>query len=252
LPYKRPDVPEALLGDPGRIPQILVNLVGNALKFTEHGEIFVGVEEQLTGTATLHFWVKDTGIGIPIEKQEKIFDAFSQADGSMTRTYGGTGLGLTICTRLAELMGGRVWVESQPGQGSTFHFTVQLAVQDTAAVRPIPLQPEQLRDLHALIVDDNLTNRRVLHGMLTGWGMCPTAVEGGRTALQALELAKSTGHPFPLILLDGQMPHMDGFALAKAIQEDPGLLAATIMMLTPTGPWVTPLAVWNSASPPIS
>jgi signal transduction histidine kinase/DNA-binding response OmpR family regulator len=233
----RHDVPEALLGDPGRIRQILVNLVGNAVKFTEHGEIFVGVEEQSTGPtpAALHFSVKDTGIGIPIEKQEKIFDAFSQVDGSMTRTYGGTGLGLTICMRLAELMGGRVWVESQLGHGSTFHFTVQLAVQDTAAVRPIPLQPEQLRDLRALIVDDNFTNRRVLHGMLTGWGMCPTAVEGGRAALQAMELAKSTGHPFPLILLDGQMPDMDGFALAKAIQEDPGLLAATIMMLTPSG-----------------
>jgi CheY-like chemotaxis protein len=233
----QPEVPEALLGDPGRIRQILVNLVGNAIKFTEHGEIFVCVEEQSPGStaAALHFRVKDTGIGIPVEKQEKIFDAFSQADGSMTRKYGGTGLGLTICMRLAELMRGRVWVESQPGQGSTFHFTVQLAVQDTAAARPNPLQPEQLRDLQALIVDDNFTSRRVLHGMLTRWGMCPTSVEGGRAALQALEIAKSTGHPFLLILLDGQMPDMDGFALAKAIQKDPGLLAVTIMMLTSAG-----------------
>ena len=233
----QPEVPEALLGDPGRIRQILVNLVGNAIKFTEHGEIFVCVEEQSPGStaAALHFRVKDTGIGIPVEKQEKIFDAFSQADGSMTRKYGGTGLGLTICMRLAELMRGRVWVESQPGQGSTFHFTVRLAVQDTAAARPNPLQPEQLRDLQALIVDDNFTNRRVLHGMLTRWGMCPTSVEGGRAALQALEIAKSTGHPFLLILLDGQMPDIDGFALAKAIQKDPGLLAVTIMMLTSAG-----------------
>jgi signal transduction histidine kinase/DNA-binding response OmpR family regulator len=233
----QPDVPEALLGDPGRIRQILVNLVGNAIKFTERGEIFVCVEEQLPGSApaALHFWVKDTGIGVPVDKQEKIFDAFSQADGSMTRMYGGTGLGLTICMRLAQLMQGRVWVESQSDQGSTFHFTVRLAVQDTAAARPVPLQPEQLRDLHALIVDDNFTNRTVLHGMLTRWGMRPTSVESGRAALQALEIAKSTGHPFPLILLDGQMPDMDGFALAKAIQKDPGLLATTIMMLTSTG-----------------
>jgi len=179
--------------------------------------------------------VKDTGVGIPVEKQEKIFEAFSQADGSMTRKYGGTGLGLTISARLVEMMEGRVWLESEPGQGSTFHFTVQLAVQDTASARPIPLQPEQLRDLHALIVDDNLTNRRVLHGMLTRWGMRPTSVEGGRAALQALEIAKSTGHPFPLILLDGQMPDIDGFALAEQIQKDPGLLAVTIMMLTSAG-----------------
>jgi PAS domain S-box-containing protein len=233
----QPEVPEALLGDPGRIRQILVNLVGNAIKFTEHGEVFVRVDEQSQGSTTteLHFAVKDTGVGIPVEKQGKIFDAFSQADGSMTRKYGGTGLGLTICVRLVEMMGGRVWLESQPGQGSTFHFTVQLAVQDAASARLIPIQPEQLRDLHALIVDDNFTNRRVLCGMLTRWGMRPTAVEGGRAALQAIEIAKSTGHPFPLILMDGQMPDMDGFALAEQIQKDPGLIAVTIMMLTSAG-----------------
>ena len=233
----QPEVPEVLLGDPGRIRQILVNLIGNAIKFTEHGEIFVNVVEQSQGSATpvLHFAVKDTGIGIPIEKQGKIFEAFSQADGSMTRKYGGTGLGLTICARLAEMMGGRVWVESQPGQGSTFHFTVKLALQDMTSPRATPIQPEQLLDLPVLIVDDNFTNRRVLHGMLTRWGMRPTAVEGGRAALEALDIAKSTGHSFPLILLDGQMPNMDGFALAERIHKDPGMTAVTIMMLTSAG-----------------
>jgi two-component system, sensor histidine kinase and response regulator len=179
--------------------------------------------------------VKDTGVGIPVEKQKTIFEAFSQADGSMARKYGGTGLGLTICTRLVNMMGGNCWVESQTGQGSTFHFTVQLAGQDTTCARPAFLQPEQLRDLPVLIVDDNATNRRVLYGMLSRWGMKPTGVEGGQSALTALEMAKSFGHPFPLIVIDGQMPEMDGFALAERIQKDPELVGATIMMLTSAG-----------------
>src|ERR1700686_2721233 len=153
----QPDVPEALVGDPGRIRQIIVNLVGNSIKFTERGEIFVWVETETEtpDSVRLHFAVQDTGVGIPADKQSKIFEAFSQADGSMARKYGGTGLGLTICTRLGNMMGGNCWVESQTGQGSTFHFTVQLAAQDTTCTRPALLQPEQLRDLHALIVDDN-------------------------------------------------------------------------------------------------
>jgi signal transduction histidine kinase/DNA-binding response OmpR family regulator len=233
----RPDVPEALLGDPGRIRQVVVNLVGNAIKFTETGEVFVNVEEESHDDALtcLHFMVQDTGIGIPPDKQDKIFEAFSQADGSMTRKYGGTGLGLTICTRLVTLMGGRIWVDSQPGQGSTFHFTLRLPLQDKPALDSTSLHPEQLQDLHALIVDDNFTNRKVLTGMLTRWGMKPTAVEGGGAALQALEVAKSTGRPFPLILLDGHMPEMDGFTLAERIKKDPGLVGATIMMLTSAG-----------------
>jgi CheY-like chemotaxis protein len=233
----QPDVPEALLGDPGRIRQILVNLIGNAIKFTEFGEILVNIEEesQMSNSTSLHFSVKDTGVGIPAEKQKTIFEAFSQADGSMARKYGGTGLGLTICTRLVNMMGGNCWVESQPSQGSTFHFTVQLAVQDTTCARPVLLPPEQLRDLHALIVDDNNTNRRVLCGMLSRWGMKPTGVECGPSALKALEMAKSAGHPFPLIVIDGQMPEMDGFALVERIQKDPELVGATIMMLTSAG-----------------
>ena len=233
----RADVPEAILGDPGRIRQILINLIGNAIKFTERGEVLVTVVEESDEAAItcLHFTVKDTGIGIPTDKQVKIFEAFSQADGSMTRRYGGTGLGLTICTRLVTMMGGAIWVESQLDQGSTFHFTLRLAVQDSPSHRSDPLQPEQLRDLHALIVDDNFTNRSVLNGMLTRWGMKPTEVEGGRAALQALEVAKSAGRPFPLILLDGEMPEMDGFTLAERIQKDPHLVGATIMMLTSAG-----------------
>jgi signal transduction histidine kinase/CheY-like chemotaxis protein len=231
------DVPEALQGDPVRIRQVLINLVGNSIKFTEQGEVFVHVQEESHegDVSLLHFAVQDTGVGIPAEKQKKIFEAFSQADGSMARKYGGTGLGLTICTRLVNLMGGEIWVESQPGQGSTFHFTLRLAAQKMAAAPPAHLHPEQLRNLPVLIVDDNSTNRRVLHGMTTRWGMRPTAVEGGGAALQALEVAKSTGHPFPLILLDGQMPEMDGFTLAQKIREDSRLVGAAIMMLTSAG-----------------
>jgi PAS domain S-box-containing protein len=233
----QPDVPEAILGDPGRIRQILVNLIGNSIKFTERGEILLSVtqEEESSEIVWLHFAVKDTGVGVPADKQEQIFEAFSQADGSMARKYGGSGLGLTICTRLVGMMGGRIWVESQPGQGSTFHFTLRLAIQSAPAARSAPVQPEELRNLPVLIVDDNFTNRRVLQGMLNRWGMRPTTVEGGRTALQALEIAKSTGRSFPLILLDGQMPEMDGFSLAERIQKDPELVGAAIMMLTSAG-----------------
>jgi CheY-like chemotaxis protein len=233
----RPEVPEALLGDPGRIRQILINLIGNAIKFTEHGEVLVTVVEESDEAtiACLHLAVKDTGVGIPTDKQKIIFEAFSQADGSMARKYGGTGLGLAICTRLVTMMGGKIWVESQLNKGSTFHFTLRLAVQDRPAAGSVPLQPEQLRAMHVLIVDDNFTNRTVLSEMLTRWGMKPTAVEGGRAALQALEVAKNSGRPFPLVLLDGQMPEMDGFTLAERITRDPELVGATIMMLTSAG-----------------
>ncbi len=233
----QPDVPDALLGDPGRIRQVLINLVGNAIKFTENGEIFISVNQESNEdpVTCLHFAVKDTGVGIPREKQGKIFEAFSQADGTMARKYGGTGLGLTICTKLVAMMGGTIWVESELGQGSTFHFTLRLNVQDKPSVVMVPAQPEQLRDLHALIVDDNFTNRRVLTGMLSRWGMRSIAVEDGKAALQSLEVAKSTGQPFSLILLDGQMPGMDGFTLAERIKKDPELVGATIMMLTSAG-----------------
>ena len=225
------------MGDPGRIRQILVNLVGNAIKFTETGEVLVSVgsESNADGGAMLHFLVRDTGIGVPHEKQQTVFEAFSQADGSMTRKYGGTGLGLSISKKLIELMGGRIWLESEPNQGSTFHFLIRLAIQETPALRSTPVEPHQLNGLRALIVDDNATNRRVLTDMLTRWGMKPTAVEGGLPALQALEIAKNAGNSLPLILLDAQMPEMDGFALAERIRNDRSLIGATIMMLTSVG-----------------
>jgi two-component system sensor histidine kinase/response regulator len=232
-----PDVPEVLLGDPGRIRQILINLTGNALKFTEQGEILLRVEQDSfeSVATTLHFSVKDTGIGIPPEQQEKIFQAFSQADGSMARKYGGTGLGLAICAKLVALMGGRIWVESRPGQGSTFHFTARMAVQDKPAHISLPLPLERLYGLRVLIVDDNATNRQVLAAMLTRLGILSTSVDSGRAALQALGVAKATEKPFALILVDGQMPEMDGFALVEHIQKDASLVGATIMMLTSAG-----------------
>jgi len=237
------DVPDPVVGDPGRIRQVLVHLIGNALKFTNAGEVIVSVakdSDDARGTL-LHFQVKDTGAGVPIEKQKKIFEPFSQADGSFTRIHGGAGLGLTLCSRLVPMMGGTIWVESRPAQGSAFHFTAGLALQDASSFDialprgSAPLQPEELRDVDALIVDDNLTNRRVLNGMLAHFGLKPKAVDGGRTALQALEVAKTAGHPFPLILVDGQMQEMDGFALAERIRKDPRLANTAIMMLTSAG-----------------
>ena len=232
-----PDVPDALLGDAGRIWQILINLVGNSIKFTQRGEIYVKVEKKLRddGKVGLHFAVRDTGVGIARDKQERIFEAFSQADGSMARKYGGTGLGLAICTRLVSLMDGAIWVESELNRGSTFHFTLQLEMQDEPAGEREAVQPAQLRDVRVLIVDDNSTNRRILTGLLGRWGMKAVDVDGGPAALEALEEAKLRGDPFRLVLVDGQMPEMDGFMLAEKIKAHPGLATSTIMMLTSSG-----------------
>ena len=228
-----PEVPDAVIGDPGRIRQVLVNLIGNAIKFTERGEVFLRVYEdaQEDKHTRLHFVVKDTGVGIPKEKQGRIFEAFSQADGSTARKFGGTGLGLTICMKLVKLMGGTIWVESEEGRGSEFHFTVQMALQDSPR-HVEPLEAQHLRGLHVLVVDDNLTNRKVLAEMLGRWGMKPTLVEGPKSALQALLVARDAGSAFPLILLEGEMPEMDGFQLAERIRRDVGLVRGTIMMLT--------------------
>jgi signal transduction histidine kinase/CheY-like chemotaxis protein len=230
-----PDVPHGVVGDPTRIQQVLTNLVGNALKFTERGHVVVTVREESRagGSTRLHISVSDTGIGIPAEKHGAIFEAFQQADGSTTRRFGGTGLGLTISATLVRLMGGRIWVESEPGVGSTFHFTVALDLADMPeAAMPPPFHPEHVA---VLIVDDNSVNRRILSEQVTRWGMTPTLVDGGRAAIEAMTAAVRARRPFNLVLLDANMPDMDGFAVAEAIAAQPALAGATVMMLTSSG-----------------
>jgi two-component system sensor histidine kinase/response regulator len=232
-----PDIPDALIGDPGRLRQIIVNLIGNAIKFTDRGEVVLRVEtnSRLEDSIELHFTVADTGIGIPAGKLSAIFDAFEQADGSMTRKYGGTGLGLAISSRLVELMGGRIWVDSEPDKGSLFHFTVHFAPQKLAARTVVPRDPQTLRDMRVLIVDDNATNRQILLKMLENWHMNPIAVDSGADAIVALKNGKDLGRFYPLILLDAQMPEMDGFTLADAIKRNPDWRAAAVMMLSSAG-----------------
>ena len=232
----RPEVPEILHGDPGRLRQIVTNLIGNAIKFTEEGEVTLQVvrDSQEASSAALHFVVKDTGIGIPTAKQALIFDAFTQADSSTARRYGGTGLGLTISSRLAQLMGGRLWVESVPGQGSTFHFTARFGVVSRPEPE-LPTRPLDLEDVPVLVVDDNATNRRILQDVLSAWRMKPALAAGAWMALGILEQAMRAGRPYPLIIVDSNMPEMDGFALVERIRQNGGLAGATIMMLTSAG-----------------
>ncbi|MGC2420154.1 MAG: response regulator [Candidatus Acidiferrales bacterium] len=232
-----PDVPDGLQGDPGRLRQVIVNLVGNAIKFTSEGEVVLRVETETVSSdqVVLHFAVTDTGIGIPEQKQQDIFEAFTQADGSTTRTYGGTGLGLTISARLVAMMGGSIWVESQFGHGSTFHFTARFALQEDSSRRAEPLTEEQLHDLPVLIVDDNATNRRILNETLLGWQMRPALAEGGKQGLAILREAQARGNTFPLVLLDAQMPEMDGFSMAQEIKQDPRFAKTVFIMLTSAG-----------------
>ena len=231
------DVPRVLAGDEGRLRQVVLNLAGNAIKFTERGEVTlsVAVESAAEDAVLLHFAVADTGVGVPANKLKLIFDPFTQADGSTTRKYGGTGLGLSISSRLVEHMGGRIWAESEPGCGSTFHFTARLARSRGASPSAVSLSTHQLRGLTALVVDDNATNRRILEETLRGWGMRPTAVDGGAAALAELKRATAAGEAYPLVLLDAQMPEMDGFTLAERIRREPDLAESTVMMLTSLG-----------------
>ncbi len=234
-----PEVPEIVRGDSTRIRQIVVNLVGNAIKFTKEGEVELKVqpEGEAHGSSRLfHFIVSDTGIGIPAEKQQAIFAPFSQADASTTRKYGGTGLGLTISTRLVEIMGGKIWVESEEGRGSQFHFTLPLGVAEAREiVVGVAAPAEILRGVKVLIVDDNRTNRRILEGMLLRWEMKTSSVESGEEALVELEAAHRAGAAYPLVITDLLMPGMDGFHLVEQIRSRPELCTATIMMLTSAG-----------------
>ncbi|MBZ5627587.1 MAG: response regulator, partial [Acidobacteriia bacterium] len=227
------DVPATIVADPFRLRQLLVNLVGNAIKFTDRGEITVAVSRPAAAgpKLTLHFEVSDTGIGIPEEFQQYIFEAFRQADSSSTRRYGGTGLGLAISSRIVEMMGGQIWVKSTVGRGSTFHFTAQVLAGTGLAADP-GAQPEILAGLRTLIVDDNATNRKVLDRIVRSWQMLPTPACGGQEALQELQAACNQQEPYKVVLIDGHMPSMDGFELAGRIHSDPRLAGATVMMLT--------------------
>ena len=229
-----PDVPAGIIGDPVRLRQVLSNLVGNAIKFTEHGHVAIDVREERHGddVTMLHFEISDTGIGVPADKHATIFEAFSQADGSTTRRFGGTGLGLTISSTLVGMMGGKIWVESEP-PGSTFHFTASFDV--TALGEPRNAPAAVLAELPVLIVDDNPVNRRILQKQVTRWQMKPTCVENGEAAIEALDAAVRAGTPYALVLLDANMPGMDGFGVAEQIARNPGIAGTTIMMLTSSG-----------------
>jgi signal transduction histidine kinase/CheY-like chemotaxis protein len=229
----RTDVPLQLMGDPGRLRQVLVNLIGNAIKFTDHGEVVITVTREAgrPDGVMLHFVVNDTGPGIPEEKRRLIFEPFAQADESTQRKFGGTGLGLTISSRLIKMMGGDIWVETgSDGQGSAFHFTACFGLHGEQLLKPVPIPVRRLSGLRLLIVDDNATNRRLLVKVLRKWSIEAVAVEGGQEALNILRQRGAGPDAIRLILLDSQMPGMDGFETAERIREDLGLNPPVILL----------------------
>ena len=229
-----PELPTAVRGDPGRIRQVLVNLVGNAVKFTEHGEVVVrlGVDDEDQRHVTIRCEVTDTGIGIAPEHQRGLFDAFSQADTSTTRRYGGTGLGLAICRRLVELMGGAIGVDSEIGRGSTFWFTARLEKAPEDAIAELPAPRFDLAGLRVLVVDDNETNRAVLTQMFSAWSMRPSAATGGEEALEWLRTARARGEPFDVVILDLNMPGMSGLDVAGVVSAEEGRGGERLVLLT--------------------
>jgi two-component system, sensor histidine kinase and response regulator len=230
----RADVPRMLIGDYNRLRQIVVNLVGNALKFTDQGEVVLEVQvDAVSGESImLHFTVSDTGIGIAEDKQETIFEMFEQADTSMTRRYGGTGLGLAIASRLVELMGGRIWVESAAGKGSRFHFTARLDRAPNGTLEEVLAVPQTIHGMRVLVVDDNATNRRILEEILRSWKMVPVTAPNAGEAIELLRESHKIGEPYGLVVTDGHMPQVDGFMLAEQIRRDADMGSTVVMMLT--------------------
>jgi len=227
------DVPREVIADPMRVRQVLLNLAGNAVKFTEKGEVAVtvSVERERSDEVRLHFAVRDTGVGIAPEKQACLFQPFGQADSSITRQYGGTGLGLAISSRIVQLMGGRIWMESAPGMGSTFHFTVGFATPSDAARPPEPVDFPELQGLPVLIIDDNATNRRILEAQTRRWGMEPQCADSGPSGIERMLEAAQAGRPFRLVLLDERMPGMSGFEVVGRLRDQP-MPCKTILMLS--------------------
>jgi len=231
------DVPDELIGDPHRLRQIVVNLIDNAIKFTEKGEVAltIGVESESEKEVTLKFSISDTGIGIPYDRQKKIFNAFEQSDGSTTRKYGGTGLGLSISMQLVKLMEGKIYIESEAGVGSTFHFTAKFGLND--APRPVskPLKFPRLKNISVIVADDNKTNRKILSDVLTRWSMKPDLYDSAENVLIGLEKARLQGKKYKLALFDVRMPTMDGFELTEKIKKNPDFEDIKVILLTSIG-----------------
>jgi signal transduction histidine kinase/HPt (histidine-containing phosphotransfer) domain-containing protein len=232
--FIHPEVPQMVVGDYSRLRQIVTNLVGNAVKFTDRGEIDLEVtqESRSQRDVVLHFTVSDTGVGIPEEKRSTIFEMFEQADSSTKRRHGGTGLGLAIAARLVALMDGRIWLESELGRGSRFHFMVRLGLAEGEPPEPLSLEPGCLHGVRALVVDDNVTNRHILEETLQSWRMIPATAASAEEALDLLRRASEAREPYLLAVTDAHMPRIDGFMLAERIKQDPAISNTVIMMLT--------------------